>query len=100
MPKCKDCNVPYGKTLFLWLDDKLWKDIGCKENDYLCAHCIIHRLERFTFAAYLIKGDGDHKISLASLKIKAERIAHVSQKQRKQPEKLFSAGARPVGRTI
>lgn len=42
---CKDCSANYGDGLFLWLSNKLWKQIGCSKEDYLCARCTINRLE-------------------------------------------------------
>lgn len=69
IPKCKDCNGPYG-PFFLWLDDELWKRIECESNDFVCAHCIIERLmERGIWYVYAAGGEGSHSIRSASVKI-------------------------------
>jgi hypothetical protein len=70
---CKDCGEEYGNSLFLWLDDKLWEQIGCEPEDFLCAHCTIDRLEKFRSYAYLIGGVGTHSIRRGNVKIMMEQ---------------------------
>ena len=82
MQKCKDCPAHYGDTIFLWLDDKLWQEIGCHESDYLCANCILKRLAKVQMAFFVISGDGDHQISMASMKIHASRYLRTYPKSR------------------
>jgi hypothetical protein len=62
LPRCLDCGEGYGDSLFLWIDDELWEQIGCKPEDFLCAHCTIDRLEKIRSYAYLVAGVGEHKI--------------------------------------
>lgn len=71
--KCLDCGESYGDSLFLWISDDLWEKIGCKREDFLCAHCIINRLEKISSYAYLIGGVGHHTIQTAHTKISMEQ---------------------------
>jgi hypothetical protein len=69
LPRCLDCGECYGDSLFLWLDDKLWELIGCRPDDFLCAHCTIDRLEKHRSYAFLIGGSGNHEIKRAGAKV-------------------------------
>lgn len=73
MNPCKDCGAEWGDTIFLWISDELWKKIECDPKDFLCAHCIVDRLQAVTFAAYLVGGPGEHKIEAANSKITMEQ---------------------------
>jgi len=42
--KCKDCNQEI--NLGLILSAKLWEALGLKEEDTLCASCLMKRLEK------------------------------------------------------
>lgn len=66
---CLDCGEPAGESLFLWVSDEIWEKIGCKPYDFLCAHCIIRRLENIHTAAYLVVGSGEHIITGAATRI-------------------------------
>ena len=73
MKCCKICGKPWGDSVFLWVDDETWEEMGLKPNDFLCAHCIVDKLGSVITAAYLIRGEGTHRIKAAHATISMEQ---------------------------
>lgn len=73
MKSCKNCGKAWGESIFLWVDDALWKAMGCKPTDFLCANCIVDKLRGVTTAAYLVKGEGTHQIKSANATLRMKQ---------------------------
>lgn len=77
---CLDCGQLYGQSLFIWVDDDLWKSLGLRRYDYLCSHCLINRVEKSNFYGYLaLRKSADelinkncNKIHRAKLRLKEQ----------------------------
>lgn len=87
---CKDCGAEYGSTLFLWLADSLWKEIGCEPQDFLCADCTIRRVEKVRSYIYAVDGVGTHTVKGSATKIVME------QNGAKRRTKVYPLGKVPL----
>lgn len=97
--KCKDCKEGWGEHLFMWLADSLWKEIGCKPNDFLCANCTLKRLDKGHNYIYVVPGPG--KYTVAAYEITMTETAKPSKTAKPYPyaikyqmssEKWFTVG--------
>lgn len=71
--QCQDCGAGYGSTLFLWVADSLWKEMGCKPEDFFCADCTVRRLEKIRSYVYAVDGVGTHHVKGSGTKIVMEQ---------------------------
>ncbi len=74
MKKCKDCKSRYGDTIFLYLSDEQWKNIGCKPKDYLCSNCIMDRVNEVygLTVGYFVIGEKRHYCSVTRTNIEVK----------------------------
>jgi hypothetical protein len=75
MKKCLDCGASWGDTIFLYVPDEQWKEMGLSFEDYLCAHCLVDRIKGIAGYCYAAFGRGKtERITCANIDVSTKDI--------------------------